>query len=411
MGDTVINRHPHKKLTVKFIEAAKIPGKYFDGHGLFLKINKSGTKQWVQRIVINGKRSEIGLGSANVVGLQDARKTALDNRAMARSGIDPLAHRKAVRAIPDFETATYLVHQLHSPSWKNQKHSAQFTSTLESYVFPYLAKKRIDQITTSEVLKPLNAIWLEKPETARRIMQRISRVFKWSIAEGFRLDNPAENLTQVLPKQNDIQIHMRALPYNQTAECIESIYKSGAFLSSKLALEFLILTACRSGELSNAQWAHIHPEHGTTLDQAERAFWVRPASMMKSNREHTIPLSKRCMEILRTAKAVLSSDTDLIFPSRRGKPISNMTLLKLVKSIGYDIHVHGFRTTFKIWCQEQTNISREISEMALAHSIKDKSEAAYARSEQLEKRRNLMENWSSYISLQKPSVVAINVSK
>ena len=134
MGDTVINRHPNKKLTVKFIEAAKMPGKYFDGNGLFLKINKSGSKQWVQRIVINGKRSEIGLGSANVVGLQDVRKTALDNRAMARTGIDPLAHRKAVRAIPDFETATHLVHQLHSPSWKNQKQSTKNISNEQAAI-------------------------------------------------------------------------------------------------------------------------------------------------------------------------------------------------------------------------------------------------------------------------------------
>ena len=199
MGDTTLNRHPRKALTAKFVESIKIKGKYFDGHGLFLRVTPNGTKQWVQRITINGKRTEIGLCSANIIPLSMARKNAIDNYISAKSGQNPLAHRNRLKNQITFQELAKRVHEIHRKGWRNEKHSAQFISTLETYVFPFIGKTAIHLIETTDILKCLYPIWNEKHETARRVKQRISVVMKHAIAEGLRSDNPTLNAEYALP--------------------------------------------------------------------------------------------------------------------------------------------------------------------------------------------------------------------
>ena len=404
MGDITLNRHPRKALTAKFVESIKIKGKYFDGHGLFLRVTPNGTKQWVQRITINGKRTEIGLGSAIVIPLSMARKNALENYISAKSGQNPLAHRNRLKNHISFQELAKRVHEIHRKGWRNEKHAAQFISTLETYVFPFIGTTAIHLIETTDILKCLYPIWNEKHETAKRVKQRISLVMKHAIAEGLRPDNPTLNAEYALPKVFREPRRMRSLPYFEVSECIDATKNSNAEQITKLAIEFLILTASRSGEVRNAEWSQISFSAGEDLFNAKEALWVRPASIMKAKTEHIVPLNKRCLEILRAAYEFKNEETDLIFRSKRNRVLSDMTLSKLVKSLGYEVDVHGFRTSFKTWCQEQTNAPREVSEAALAHTIKDKAEAAYARSNLLEKRKTLMDDWSLFLELNKTNV-------
>ena len=386
---TKSGKHPEKALSAAFVRTVKAPGKYNDGQGLFLRVENTGARRWVQRIVIRGKRTEMGLGSASLVSLAEAREIALENRKLARQGDDPLKAKREAEAVMTFEEAARKVHENHAPSWRNAKHAAQFISTLETYAFPRIGRHKVTDITTADVLAVLQPIWLEKAETARRVKQRIGMVMKWTVAKGWRQDNPAEAVSEALPKQSRIAAHRKALPYSEVAGCIEAIKASGASAATKLALELTILTACRSGEVRLADWSEIN------LDKAE---WTIPAERMKAKREHRIPLSGRAVELLKEAKA-LGDGTGLVFPGTKpGKPLSDMTLSKLVKELGFDVDVHGFRTSFKTWAQERTNTPREVSEAALAHAIKDKAEAAYARSDLFEKRRKLMESWAQCLS-------------
>ena len=386
---TKSGKHPEKALSAAFVRTVKAPGKYNDGPGLFLRFENTGARRWVQRIVIRGKRTEMGLGSASLVSLAEAREIALENRKLARQGGDPLKAKREAEAVMTFEEAARKVHENHAPSWRNAKHAAQFISTLETYAFPRIGRHKVTDITTADVLAVLQPIWLEKAETARRVKQRIGMVMKWTVAKGWRQDNPAEAVSEALPKQSRIAAHRKALPYSEVAGCIEAIKASGASAATKLALELTILTACRSGEVRLADWSEIN------LDKAE---WTIPAERMKAKREHRIPLSGRAVELLKEAKA-LGDGTGLVFPGTKpGKPLSDMTLSKLVKELGFDVDVHGFRTSFKTWAQERTNTPREVSEAALAHAIKDKAEAAYARSDLFEKRRKLMESWAQCLS-------------
>lgn len=378
-------KRQEKALSAAFVRTASKPGKYFDGHGLFLKVDTSGARRWVQRIVIRGKRTEIGLGSASLVSLADARETALENRKLARSGGDPLQSKRTAEALLTFEEAARKVHKIHEPTWRNKKHAAQFLSTLATYTFPRIGKLKVSEVTTADVLAVLQPIWLEKPETARRVRQRIGTVMKWAVANGWRQDNPADTISSALPKQDKTQAHRKALPYNKVPEFLECLKASNAGPATKLALELLILTASRSGEARLAEWSEF---------DLENAVWTRPALRMKAKKEHRVPLSPRALEVLSEAKN-LGIGEGLVFPGTKlGKPLSDMTLSKLVKALGYDVDVHGFRTSFKTWAQERTNTPRDVSEAALAHTVKDKAEAAYARSDFFEKRRGLMDSWS-----------------
>ncbi len=391
-------RHPDKALSAAFVRTVTEPGKYADGNGLLLKVEPTGARRWVQRIVIRGKRTEIGLGPTSLVSLAEARDIALQNRKLARQGGDPLKARREAEAVMTFEEAARKVYEIHRPGWRNAKHAAQFISTLETYTFPRLGNQKVTDITAADVLAVLTPIWLDKPETARRVRQRIGTVMKWTVAKGWRQDNPAEAISQALPKQTGVKEHRKALPYAEVNGCIAAMKASNAGITTKLALEFVILTACRSGEVRLAEWSEV---------DLDKAVWTIPGTRMKAKREHRVPLSLRAVEILQAAQG-LSDGTGLVFPgTKAGKPLSDMTLSKLVKELGFKVDVHGFRTSFKTWAQERTNIPREVSEAALAHTIQNKAEAAYARSDLFEKRRDLMERWAQFILTRDAMVVRI----
>lgn len=287
-------RRPQKALTALMVKNASQPGKYFDGNGLYLRVEPNGTKFWVQRIVIHGKRRELGLGSVSLVSLAEAREKALVNRKMAREGGDSLAARREQQAVMTFEQASRRVHELHSPTWRNAKHRLDFISSLESYAFPLIGKVPASKLAAADVLRVLTPIWTEKPETARRVRQRIGTVLKWAVAQGWRHDNPADSITQALPKVAKTQVHRKSLPYTDIADCLAAIRRSRAMTSTKLALEFLVLTAARSGEVREAVWDEI---------DLDNRLWVIPASRMKAKRAHRVPLSAPAITILHEARA------------------------------------------------------------------------------------------------------------
>lgn len=393
-----LTRRPEKALTAQAVKAATEPGKYFDGHGLFLRVDKTGARSWVQRIVIRGKRRELGLGSATLVTLAEARAQALENRRLARAGGDPLQSRRAAEAVLTFEEAARQVYDLHRPTWKNAKHAAQFLTTLETYAFPRIGKMKAQDVTSADVLAVLMPIWTTIPETARRVRQRIGMVMKWTVAQGWRADNPAENITQALPKLTPPPEHRKALPHDKVADCLAAVQASGAGRSTKLALEFLVLTAARSGEVREARWSEI--------DLAAKV-WEIPAERMKMKRPHRVPLSPRALAVVKAARA-MDDGSGLLFPgTKRGRPLSDMTLSKLVKELGFSADVHGFRTSFRTWAQERTNFPREVAEAALAHLSGDAVERAYARSDVFDKRRKMMEAWAGYLAEAPAKVVRI----
>lgn len=386
------------------LSAAKVrqisePGKYYDGNGLFLRVEPTGSKRWVQRLTVHGKQREIGLGSAALIALAEAREAAIDNRRIARSGGDPLAYKKSSLAEPTFSEAVHKVFELHSPTWRNKKHTAQFKNTLSTYAEPIIGKHTISSIRSGDILGVLTPIWVTKNETARRVKQRISTVMKWAIAQGYRSDDPTATLTQALPKPQQRVQHRKSIPYGELAACVASIKASDAMLSTKLALEFLVLTAARSGEVRGATWDEI---------DLGRKVWTVPAQRMKAKVEHVVPLSSGAVEVLQSAENLKSGE--LVFPGMKpGRPMSDMTMSKLVKSLGFQTDVHGFRTSFRVWVQEMTSTPLEVAEKALAHTTRDKNIAAYARSDLFEKRRELMEAWDRFLNTGGAEVVRLDV--
>ena len=340
--------------------------------------------------MVQGKRRDIGLGSAALVSLSEARETALEQRKLARAGEDPLALKRRSTGLLTFKQAAEQVYELAKPTWRNEKHGKQFMATLKSDVFPFFGDKRIDLVTNSDVLSALTPIWNVKPETARRIKQRISTVFQYAMGQGWRSENPAEAITKALPKHDRSKVqHRKALPYDQVAAALSRVRNSDAGAVTKLAFEFSVLTATRSIETREATWSEM---------DVVRREWVIPGTRMKAKKPHRVPLTDRCLAILEAAKKLKRDDTDLVFPgTKAGKPLSDMTLSKLMKELEIDAVPHGFRSSFRVWAGEATNHPREVVEFALAHVINDKAEAAYARTDLFEKRRSLMDDWSSYL--------------
>jgi integrase len=363
------------------------PGRHSDGNGLYLIVDDSGAKRWVLRTMVNGHRRDMGLGSVELVSLNDARESAAKYRNIARNGGDPIAERRKTKVIiPTFAEAASSVHS--GGTWKNAKHRNQWITTLKTYVFPRLGDSRVDHIDTPDVLSVLKPIWLSKPETARRIKQRIKTVMDYVKAAGLRSgDNPVEGVSRGLPKQPALKEHHRALPHQELPEFISKLRLSRQNEITKLAFEFLIHAAARTNEVLGARWSEV------TL---ENAMWTVPAERMKSRREHRVPLSTRAVQILRLART-LSAGSDLVFPGQSySKPLSNMIFTMALRRMSIDATAHGFRSTFRDWAAEETNFSAEVCEMALAHTIKDKTEAAYLRTDLFSKRRELMEKWSHY---------------
>lgn len=378
------------------VQTVTEPGKYFDGHGLYLRVDKTGGKFWIQRIMIGGKRCELGLGSVGFVTLADARLVAFENRKLARSGGDPLAERRSSKAVMTFEETAREVHRINLPTWKNPKHGDQFINTLATYAFPTMGGTRAPDVTSGDVLAVLQPIWLKKPETAKRVRQRIGTVMKWCIAKGWRRDNPVDAVDKGLPKQTAKKQNRKSLPYDQVAACLQIVEGTSAGLSTKLCFEFLVLTCVRSNEAREARWSEI---------DMKAKVWEIPAERMKMDRPHRIPLSSRALKVLERAGGL---DDDLVFPgTKTGKPLSDATLLKLIRENGFDVDVHGFRTSFRTWAQEKTNFPREVAEAALAHLSGDAVERAYARSDLFEKRRKMMDAWAAYLAQDSAKVVRI----
>jgi len=375
------------RLTDRKVKALKGPDRIGDGGGLWLTAQASGAKQWTVRFTLHKKRREMGLGSYPIISLIEAREMALEARRLVKQGLDPIADRRHSSEVLSFAEAAREVHRINAPSWKNAKHAAQFISTLETYTFPHFGDVSVADVQSHHVLSALQPIWLEKPETARRVKQRIGKVMEFAMAKGWRGDNPIDAAAAGLPKQSGQKQQRKALDYRQVSAVIEAVQASGAAQLTKLAFEFLVLTAGRSGEVRDATWAEINEDD---------LLWVIPSDRMKAGKEHRVVLSKRAMEIVRQARAH-SDGSDLIFSgSRYGKPISDATLRKLVREHGFQVDIHGFRSSFRTWASEQTDYQGEIAEMALAHSIGNAVERAYKRTDLLDKRLALMDDWASY---------------
>jgi integrase len=394
-------QHPHHALKAVSLKAKQAPGRYADGNGLYLVVEPSGAKRWVLRTVIQGRRTDIGLGGLSVVSLKEAREKALAARKLAREGGDPLAERKRAKARGmTFEQAAIAVHASRKDAWRNDKHAAQWINTLREYVFPVFGKKAISRIESPDVLTVLSAIWQTKPETARRVRQRISTVMDWAKAKGLRSgDNPVKSASIGLPDQPKAA-HHAALEYSEVSGFIEKLRECDTAEVIRLAFEFLILTATRTSEVLLAKW-----------DEIDGDAWTIPAERMKSGKAHRVPLSPRCVEILNRAKELRGGE-GYIFPGRmKAKPLTNMVFLMTLRRMNVDTTAHGFRSSFRDWASEKTNFPRDLCEMALAHTVRDKTEAAYRRGDLFDRRRELMDTWAAYATAKRGEVIPLRAAK
>ncbi len=379
-------------LSATKVKALREPGRYSDGGGLHLFISKAGRKSWVLRITVDGRRRDIGLGGYPTVSLARAREKAADYRATIADGRDPVAEKRAP-AMPTLKEAAYAVHEANKPRWRNPRHMAGWIQTLERHAMPVLGNTPLDRIDRGDVLRVLTPIWTSRPETARRVRQRMRTIFRWAMAHGFMESNPAgEAIDGALPPMPKVKAHFRALPYQEVSSALETVAASQASMSAKLCFRFLVLTASRSGEARGATWDEI--------DLKDRV-WRIPSERMKAGVEHRVPLSDQALEVLGEA-SVLREDSGLVFPSplKQGATMSDMTLTKVLRSVGLaeQATVHGFRSSFKNWALEQTDTPWVVSEAALAHSLGNSTEQAYARSDLFERRRTLMQQWADYLA-------------
>lgn len=378
------------KLTALGVKNLTAPGRYSDGEGLILKLAGKGKGSWIVRVQANGKRRDIGLGSLAELPLADAREAARAIRKEMKAGVDILAEReKEALVIPTFRAAARLVHEEHKAAWKNGKHQAQWINTLETYVFPTLGDKLVSEIEGPAIRDALAPIWLTKPETARRVRQRIGSVLDWACAKGFReTEAPMRSVIRGLPRQPKKQGHFAAMPYPALPAFVAWLHERSSV--GRLALEFLILNASRSGEVRGARWSEI---------DLQQRLWTIPAERMKAGTVHVVPLSEAALDVLSRAKAFRSPVSDLVFPGQNPRrQLSDMTLLKILRDKGDEYTVHGFRSSFRDWAAEKTNYPCEVAEAALAHTIANKVEAAYRRTDYLDKRKPLMADWSMFVT-------------
>ena len=392
-----------KRLAVssaRTVETLTKAGRHNAGDNLYLSITKAGSKRWVFLYAFGGQRRELGLGSAanGHVTLAQAREKAIEARKVINSGDDPVkvmgksARAIAERGFPSFGSFADDYLTAHGPKFRNDKHKAQWTLTLTTYCAP-IRSKPVNEIDTADVLKVLQPIWAKIPETASRLRGRIENVLDSAKAQGFRdgLENPARwkgHLKSILPaRQRLTRGHHAALPYDDLPALLTAL--RGKQATAALALELCILTATRSGEILNATWAEFDFAKGV---------WTIPATRMKAGQEHRVPLTARALDILQSLQKLKLSHNDHVFAGNaQGKPLSNMAMAMLLKRMGQtEITVHGFRSTFRDWASEQTSFAHEVCEMALAHTIGNKAEAAYRRGDLFEKRRKLMDAWAAF---------------
>lgn len=390
------------RLTAVQIRSLKSKGLHADGGGLYLRISDGGTKGWVYRYSLNKKARRMGLGSLQTVSLAEARESATEYRKLLKAGLDPIEHRKAERsriiantakAMSFKECATAYI-EAHSAGWKNDKHISQWTNTLTTYVYPVFGSLPVDKIDVGLVLKALEPIWKTKTETASRVRGRIENVLDWATAREYREgSNPARwkgRLDKLLPPRSKVQkvVHHPALGYEGIGDFMATLRKQDN--TSSLGLEFLILTAARTGEVIGAKWCEF---------DLKKEIWTIPEERMKMEAEHRVPLSADAMTILTSMKKLATSE--YVFNGRdKGCPLSNAAFLQLLKRMKFShITPHGFRSTFRDWTAERTAYAREVAEMALAHTIENKVEAAYRRGDLFEKRSRMMKDWAVYCSM------------
>jgi integrase len=390
-----------EKLTALRVEKEKRPGIYGDGGGLYLRVTGEGAKNWVFRFMLNGRARWMGMGPLHTVSLAEARKRAGEHRLRRHDGIDPIDARRAERLKAQLEAAKAITFKecaesyikVHRAGWRNAKHAAQWEATLATYADPIIGKHSVQVIDTGLVRKVLEPIWATKPETAGRVRGRIEAVLDFAKVCGYRTgENPARwkgHLEKSLPARAKVRKveHHAALPFAELPGFLAALREQEGIAAR--ALEFTILTAARTGETILARWDEID-----LLDKV----WIVPAGRMKAGREHRVPLSARALAILEEMQACRSADEGFVFPGgKSGKPLSNMAFLMLLRRMNRgDLTAHGFRSTFRDWVAERTNFPAELAEMALAHAVESKVEAAYRRGDMFEKRRRLMDAWATF---------------
>ncbi len=376
-------------------------GLHGDGNGLYLQVASSGTRSWIYRYQLNGKRRDLGLGGFPAVSLANARRDRDKKRMLVKAGIDPLETKAELKALAEqrivenkrrsmtFQVCAEAYIATKGVEWKNAKHSQQWVNTLTQYAFPVIGASAVEDIENEQILKILNPIWLTKTETATRVRNRIELILDYAAALKYKSsENPARwrgNLDAILPKPSKVRIvkHHKALPYVEISQFMSDLSVRDGLAAR--ALELAILTASRTSETLNATWIEF---------DLEQKVWAIPASRMKMNKEHRIPLSSSVLKLLQA----LPSSSRYLFPGmKRDKPLSNMAMAMVLRSMErLDITVHGFRSTFRDWIAEQTNFPQRVAETALAHKLKDGAEAAYQRGDLIAKRRDLMEVWARY---------------
>lgn len=400
-------RYPVPKLTARKVETLRQPGMYGDGAGLYLNVSAGGTKSWILRATIKGRlnangkphRVEVGLGSLSLVSLAEAREAAMPLRKLARGGVNPLDEKR--RETLTFEQAAERVHRNLKPTWRSEGHADRWLSAIKRHANPHFGNRPIDSITSADILRALEPIWTTRHDTARRVMQRLSTIFDWAKGAGhYTGENPVTAIRKALPTVRPNVEHMAALPWQEVPGFMRELAQRQGV--SARALEFLIHTAARSGEVRGSRWAEI---------DLEAKVWTVPAERMKTGKEHRVPLTDEAIDSL---EAVMGIDEDLVFPSpKRGRlgearPQSDTVfkaLMTRMKRSGYT--THGFRSTFRDWSSESAYVAREVAEAALAHSVGSRVERAYARSDLFDRRRELMERWSRYCSAKPAQVVAM----
>ena len=388
------------RLTVAKIRALTEPGMYGDGGTLFLRVARGGSKSWIQRLAIDGKRRDMGLGGWPLTTLTEAREVAFENRRLARRGGDPLAAKRKAR-VPTFRAAAEATFEANRPRWRNAKVASNWMQQLERHAFPVIGDMSVDRIGREDVLRVLTPIWTSKPEVGRKVRQRVRATLRWAEAHGHVQTNVAgEAIDGALPRQPAVKAHFRALPYREIGAALATVEASGASQAAKLALKFVVLTACRSGEVRLVEWNEI--------DLAS-ATWTIPGSRMKSGAEHRVPLSDAAVEVLEQARP-LSGGRALVFPSPRSpnRALSDMSLTKILRTTGLAERtvVHGLRSSFRDWCAD-TGKPRELAEAALAHTVGG-VEGAYFRSDVFERRRRLMAEWGRFVTGADADVVQLH---
>ena len=381
-----------KKITDALARTVTEPGFYWADDTLYLCVKKSGWRSWIQRVVIDGRRHDIGLGPYPIVSLSKARQKAFENRVAIYEGRNPLLEKRR-STIPVFKTATDNTHKALAPTFKSKLHTKNWMQVLEKHALPKLGNIPVDRITQQDVLNVLEPIWHARPDTARRVRQRIRAILKHCQAHGYIAENVAgDAIDGALPAMPKVKENFRALDYRETPGAIKAIETKVTATSPRLCLQFLILTATRSNEARQATWCEI---------DSEAATWNIPGDRMKNGKVHRVPLSATALKVLVQA-GELRNDSDLIFPSATDpqRPMTSATLIKHLRKIGLaeKTTVHGFRTSFRTWASECTDIPREVCEMALAHTVGNSVEQAYSRSDLLKKRVSLMRLWDGFLS-------------